>query len=133
MFIDPPTHSRSKRMEDDFDVQRDHVTLLMLAADCWYRRASSCSQITTRVSGSIGALGAFAVEDIDRNTLPGISVAVRAFISAIVLVDPAKIVIPPRIIHDSPEGARTCPISERTNGHRHAFNAYFVRDLPRLD
>ena len=28
MFIDPPTHSRSKRMEDDFDVQRDHAQLL---------------------------------------------------------------------------------------------------------
>jgi 23S rRNA (guanine2445-N2)-methyltransferase / 23S rRNA (guanine2069-N7)-methyltransferase len=31
MFIDPPTHSRSKRMEEDFDVQRDHVELLRLA------------------------------------------------------------------------------------------------------
>src|SRR5690606_41750539 len=32
MFIDPPTHSRSKRMADDFDVQRDHVRLLGVAA-----------------------------------------------------------------------------------------------------
>ncbi len=32
MFIDPPTHSRSKRMTQDFDVQRDHVRLLTLAA-----------------------------------------------------------------------------------------------------
>jgi 23S rRNA (guanine2445-N2)-methyltransferase / 23S rRNA (guanine2069-N7)-methyltransferase len=32
MFIDPPTHSRSKRLEDDFDVQRDHANLLSLAA-----------------------------------------------------------------------------------------------------
>ncbi len=32
MFIDPPTHSRSKRMSEDFDVQRDHVRLLTLAS-----------------------------------------------------------------------------------------------------
>jgi 23S rRNA (guanine2445-N2)-methyltransferase / 23S rRNA (guanine2069-N7)-methyltransferase len=28
VFIDPPTFSNSKRMEDSFDVQRDHVTLI---------------------------------------------------------------------------------------------------------
>jgi 23S rRNA (guanine2445-N2)-methyltransferase / 23S rRNA (guanine2069-N7)-methyltransferase len=28
VFVDPPTHSRSKRMERDFDVQRDHAGLL---------------------------------------------------------------------------------------------------------
>jgi 23S rRNA (guanine2445-N2)-methyltransferase / 23S rRNA (guanine2069-N7)-methyltransferase len=28
VFVDPPTHSRSKRMTDDFDVQRDHAALL---------------------------------------------------------------------------------------------------------
>ncbi|MEW6995803.1 bifunctional 23S rRNA (guanine(2069)-N(7))-methyltransferase RlmK/23S rRNA (guanine(2445)-N(2))-methyltransferase RlmL [Colwelliaceae bacterium MEBiC 14330] len=28
IFIDPPTFSNSKRMEDSFDVQRDHVSLL---------------------------------------------------------------------------------------------------------
>ena len=28
IFIDPPTFSNSKRMEDSFDVQRDHVVLL---------------------------------------------------------------------------------------------------------
>jgi len=28
VFIDPPTFSNSKRMEDSFDVQRDHVALL---------------------------------------------------------------------------------------------------------
>lgn len=28
IFIDPPTFSNSKRMEDSFDVQRDHVTLI---------------------------------------------------------------------------------------------------------
>jgi len=28
VFLDPPTYSRSKRMEGDFDIQRDHVQLL---------------------------------------------------------------------------------------------------------
>jgi len=28
IFLDPPTHSRSKRMQGDFDVQRDHVDLI---------------------------------------------------------------------------------------------------------
>ncbi|CRZ51365.1 23S rRNA m(2)G2445 methyltransferase [Vibrio cholerae] len=28
IFIDPPTFSNSKRMEQTFDVQRDHVTLM---------------------------------------------------------------------------------------------------------
>ncbi|CDL87420.1 bifunctional 23S rRNA (guanine(2069)-N(7))-methyltransferase RlmK/23S rRNA (guanine(2445)-N(2))-methyltransferase RlmL [Xenorhabdus cabanillasii] len=28
IFIDPPTFSNSKRMEDTFDVQRDHITLM---------------------------------------------------------------------------------------------------------
>lgn len=30
IFLDPPTYSRSKRMDDDFDIQRDHVELLKL-------------------------------------------------------------------------------------------------------
>ena len=32
IFIDPPTHSRSKRMEREFDVQRDHAWLLATAS-----------------------------------------------------------------------------------------------------
>jgi 23S rRNA (guanine2445-N2)-methyltransferase / 23S rRNA (guanine2069-N7)-methyltransferase len=32
IFIDPPTFSNSKRMEDAFDVQRDHVPLLLSLA-----------------------------------------------------------------------------------------------------
>jgi 23S rRNA (guanine2445-N2)-methyltransferase / 23S rRNA (guanine2069-N7)-methyltransferase len=30
IFLDPPTYSRSKRMIDDFDIQRDHVDLIRL-------------------------------------------------------------------------------------------------------
>lgn len=32
VFIDPPTFSNSKRSEQDFDVQRDHIDLLKMAA-----------------------------------------------------------------------------------------------------
>ncbi|MBL0710465.1 MAG: bifunctional 23S rRNA (guanine(2069)-N(7))-methyltransferase RlmK/23S rRNA (guanine(2445)-N(2))-methyltransferase RlmL [Colwellia sp.] len=37
IFIDPPTFSNSKRMEDSFDVQRDHVALLTDALKCLAR------------------------------------------------------------------------------------------------
>uniref|UniRef100_UPI0015F457A9 hypothetical protein n=1 Tax=Serratia sp. ME43 TaxID=2744256 RepID=UPI0015F457A9 len=29
IFIDPPTFSNSKRMENTFDVQRDHLALIL--------------------------------------------------------------------------------------------------------
>ena len=32
IFVDPPTFSNSKRNEEDFDVQRNHVELIRLAA-----------------------------------------------------------------------------------------------------
>ena len=34
IFVDPPTFSNSKRMEDSFDVQRDHVALISDALNC---------------------------------------------------------------------------------------------------
>ncbi|GHE82244.1 bifunctional 23S rRNA (guanine(2069)-N(7))-methyltransferase RlmK/23S rRNA (guanine(2445)-N(2))-methyltransferase RlmL [Thalassotalea profundi] len=34
VFVDPPTFSNSKRMEDSFDVQRDHVSLIADALKC---------------------------------------------------------------------------------------------------
>ncbi|OKY24950.1 bifunctional 23S rRNA (guanine(2069)-N(7))-methyltransferase RlmK/23S rRNA (guanine(2445)-N(2))-methyltransferase RlmL [Thalassotalea sp. PP2-459] len=34
IFIDPPTFSNSKRMEDSFDVQRDHVDVIRDALNC---------------------------------------------------------------------------------------------------
>ncbi|MGH8189521.1 MAG: hypothetical protein ACREUC_23390, partial [Steroidobacteraceae bacterium] len=71
MFIDPPTHSRSKRMQEDFDVQRDHVQLLKLAA----RLLAGAGTIVfstnyTRFKLDAAALAAFEIEDISRNTLP---------------------------------------------------------------
>lgn len=71
MFIDPPTHSRSKRMEDDFDVQRDHVDLLMLAASLLAPQGVIVfSNNYTRFKLDREALGAFQIEDITKATLP---------------------------------------------------------------
>jgi 23S rRNA (guanine2445-N2)-methyltransferase / 23S rRNA (guanine2069-N7)-methyltransferase len=71
MFIDPPTHSRSKRMEQDFDVQRDHVQLLMLAAQLLTPTGVIVfSNNYTRFRLDRDALAAFEVEDVGRKTLP---------------------------------------------------------------
>jgi 23S rRNA (guanine2445-N2)-methyltransferase / 23S rRNA (guanine2069-N7)-methyltransferase len=71
MFIDPPTHSRSKRMTDDFDVQRDHARLLNLARELLTPRGTIVfSSNYTRFKLERCALGAFEIEDISRNTVP---------------------------------------------------------------
>ena len=72
MFIDPPTHSRSKRMTDDFDVQRDHVQLLTLARELLTPRGTIVfSNNYTRFRLDAAALGAaFEIEDLGRTTLP---------------------------------------------------------------
>ncbi len=71
MFIDPPTHSRSKRMSEDFDVQRDHVKLLTLARELLTPRGTIVfSNNYTRFKLDAAALAAFEIEDIGRNTLP---------------------------------------------------------------
>jgi 23S rRNA (guanine2445-N2)-methyltransferase / 23S rRNA (guanine2069-N7)-methyltransferase len=71
MFIDPPTHSRSKRMEEDFDVQRDHVSLLTLAASLLAPGGVILfSNNFTRFKLDAEALAAFAIEDITKATLP---------------------------------------------------------------
>ncbi len=71
MFIDPPTHSRSMRMTEDFDVQRDHVKLLTLARELLTPRGTIVfSNNYTRFKLDAAALAAFEIEDIGRNTLP---------------------------------------------------------------
>jgi 23S rRNA (guanine2445-N2)-methyltransferase / 23S rRNA (guanine2069-N7)-methyltransferase len=71
MFIDPPTHSRSKRMTEDFDVQRDHVKLLSLARELLTPRGTIVfSNNYTRFKLDAAALAAFEIEDISRNTVP---------------------------------------------------------------
>jgi 23S rRNA (guanine2445-N2)-methyltransferase / 23S rRNA (guanine2069-N7)-methyltransferase len=72
MFIDPPTHSRSKRMEDDFDVQRDHVGLLQQAATLLADDGLIIfSNNYTRFRLDNDALApTFAIEDVSKRTLP---------------------------------------------------------------
>lgn len=71
MFIDPPTHSRSKRMDQDFDVQRDHVELLTLAAQLLAPSGSIVfSNNFTRFRLDRDGLAAFDIDDIGRSTLP---------------------------------------------------------------
>ena len=71
MFIDPPTHSRSKRMTDDFDVQRDHVRLLTLAAGLLAPGGAIVfSNNYTRFKLNADGLSAFEIRDLTRETLP---------------------------------------------------------------
>lgn len=72
IFIDPPTHSRSKRMEDDFDVQRDHVRLLQLTGSLLAPKGCILfSNNYTRFRMDADALTAsFDIEDISAATIP---------------------------------------------------------------
>jgi 23S rRNA (guanine2445-N2)-methyltransferase / 23S rRNA (guanine2069-N7)-methyltransferase len=71
MFIDPPTHSRSKRMDGDFDVQRDHARLLKLAAALLSADGVIVfSNNYTRFRLDAAGLSEFAIEDITQRTLP---------------------------------------------------------------
>jgi 23S rRNA (guanine2445-N2)-methyltransferase / 23S rRNA (guanine2069-N7)-methyltransferase len=71
MFIDPPTHSRSKRMSEDFDVQRDHVRLLTLARELLTARGTIVfANNYTRFKLDAAGLAAFEIEDIGRTTVP---------------------------------------------------------------
>jgi 23S rRNA (guanine2445-N2)-methyltransferase / 23S rRNA (guanine2069-N7)-methyltransferase len=71
IFIDPPTHSRSKRMEEDFDVQRDHVRLLTMSAALLAPTGVILfSNNFTRFKLDRAALDAFEIDDISAATLP---------------------------------------------------------------
>jgi 23S rRNA (guanine2445-N2)-methyltransferase / 23S rRNA (guanine2069-N7)-methyltransferase len=71
MFIDPPTHSRSKRMTEDFDVQRDHVKLLTLASELLAPGGTIVfSNNYTRFKLDAAALPMLEIEDMSRKTLP---------------------------------------------------------------
>lgn len=71
IFLDPPTFSRSKRMEDTLDVQRDHVALIkdamaLLEPD----GVLIFSTNNRRFHLDAAALAGLAIEDITRATLP---------------------------------------------------------------
>jgi 23S rRNA (guanine2445-N2)-methyltransferase / 23S rRNA (guanine2069-N7)-methyltransferase len=71
IFIDPPTHSRSKRMQQEFDVQRDHAWLLQTAGKLLAPDGTMLfSNNFQRFKLDIGALDPFTVEDITRATIP---------------------------------------------------------------
>lgn len=71
IFVDPPTHSRSKRMTSEFDVQRDHVSLLQSAASLLEPDGVLVfSNNFQRFRLDREALAGFSVEDVSRATLP---------------------------------------------------------------
>lgn len=71
IFVDPPTHSRSKRMAGDFDVQRDHVGLLELAARLLAPDGIIVfSSNYSRFKLDRQSLSGFDCEDITRLTVP---------------------------------------------------------------
>jgi 23S rRNA (guanine2445-N2)-methyltransferase / 23S rRNA (guanine2069-N7)-methyltransferase len=71
IFLDPPTFSRSKRMEDTFDVQRDHVALISDAAALLEPDGILIfSTNLRRFKLDREALAPLAIEDITRRTIP---------------------------------------------------------------
>ncbi|HEY5558642.1 MAG TPA: bifunctional 23S rRNA (guanine(2069)-N(7))-methyltransferase RlmK/23S rRNA (guanine(2445)-N(2))-methyltransferase RlmL [Steroidobacteraceae bacterium] len=71
IFLDPPTFSNSKRMEREFDVQRDHVALLRTV---FARLAPGglllFSTNFRKFALDAGALADLSVRDITRQTIP---------------------------------------------------------------
>ena len=71
VFIDPPTHSRSKRMDREFDVQRDHGALLRAAATLLAPGGMIVfSNNYQRFKLDPAIAEAFDVDDITRSTIP---------------------------------------------------------------
>ncbi len=71
IFLDPPTFSSSKRMEESFDVQRDHVALIknamrMLSKDGLLIFSNNFRKFKLDEE----ALSGFRIEEISRQTLP---------------------------------------------------------------
>jgi len=71
IFVDPPTFSRSKRMEDNFEVQGDHVKLLLLVGQLLAPGGAIVfSNNYTRFKIDSFGLKEFQIEDITRATIP---------------------------------------------------------------
>ncbi len=71
VFVDPPTLSRSKRMEREFDVQRDHPRLLELCARLLEPGGIIVfSNNFQKFRLDPAVTGRFEVEDLTRATLP---------------------------------------------------------------
>jgi 23S rRNA (guanine2445-N2)-methyltransferase / 23S rRNA (guanine2069-N7)-methyltransferase len=71
IFVDPPTFSRSKRMEDTFEVQRDHAALLRSIAPLLAPGGTLVfSNNYTKFKLDREVPAEFTVEDISRATIP---------------------------------------------------------------
>lgn len=71
IFVDPPTFSRSKRMEDTFEVQRDHVKLLQLVGKLLAPGGTIVfSNNFTKFKLDRDGLAEFKIEDITEATIP---------------------------------------------------------------
>jgi 23S rRNA (guanine2445-N2)-methyltransferase / 23S rRNA (guanine2069-N7)-methyltransferase len=71
VFVDPPTRSRSKRMQREFDVQRDHVALLASVATLLEPGGEIVfSNNYRRFKLDREALSTFEIEDVTRRTIP---------------------------------------------------------------
>lgn len=71
IFLDPPTFSRSKRMEDTLDVQRDHAALITAAAGLLEPGGILIfSTNLRRFRLDRDALAGLNIEDISRKTIP---------------------------------------------------------------
>jgi 23S rRNA (cytosine1962-C5)-methyltransferase len=69
--VDPPTFSNTKGLEVDWDVQRDHATLLrQLAAHIVPSGSVFFSTNFRRFKLDEAALGDYSVRDITRQTIP---------------------------------------------------------------
>ena len=74
IFIDPPTFSNSKRMEDAFDVQRDHLALMKDLKRLLRAGGRSCSRTTNVASvwiSTAGKTGTESTRNYAKNALPG--------------------------------------------------------------
>jgi 23S rRNA (guanine2445-N2)-methyltransferase / 23S rRNA (guanine2069-N7)-methyltransferase len=71
IFLDPPTFSRSKRMEDNLDIQRDHVGLIQATAALLDKDGVLIFSTNLRkFKLDKEKLGELNIEDISRKTLP---------------------------------------------------------------
>jgi 23S rRNA (guanine2445-N2)-methyltransferase / 23S rRNA (guanine2069-N7)-methyltransferase len=71
IFLDPPTFSTSKRMQDTLDIQRDHVALIQAAGRLLSHGGTLIfSTNFRRFRLEREGLAEFAVEDISRATIP---------------------------------------------------------------
>ena len=71
IFIDPPTFSNSKRMDNVFDIQRDHVELITKAAKLLTKKGTIIFSTNYRkFKLDESALNTLDIENISKQTLP---------------------------------------------------------------